>query len=149
MLAWIWRVLAPGNRASAYVAPWIIPFQDVFDFIKNHPCLDTNRVGIVSSCRGSSLSFNVTAGLKTLPHEVHCAATKWAIYPAIPFKAIQSCLDKLYNCIWIWMFHQDVFDFIKCHPRLDINRVGIVSSCLGSSLSLNATTRLKLIVISY
>nr|XP_054766061.1 acyl-coenzyme A amino acid N-acyltransferase 1-like [Lytechinus pictus] len=37
----------------------------------------------------------------------------------------------------------DLFEYIALHPRLDINRVGIVSSCLGSVLALQAAARLK------
>ncbi|XP_071476479.1 bile acid-CoA:amino acid N-acyltransferase-like [Diadema antillarum] len=36
----------------------------------------------------------------------------------------------------------DVIDFIWKHPRLDINRVGIVSACLGSYLAMNAVARI-------
>lgn len=39
-------------------------------------------------------------------------------------------------------FH-DICDFIKHHPRLDITRVGIVSSCLGSVMAMNAAARFK------
>eukprot|EP00057_Strongylocentrotus_purpuratus_P033192 XP_790533.2 PREDICTED: acyl-coenzyme A amino acid N-acyltransferase 1 isoform X1 [Strongylocentrotus purpuratus] len=41
----------------------------------------------------------------------------------------------------------DLFDFIANHPRLDSSRVGIVSSCLGSVLALQAAARLKMIPI--
>eukprot|EP00057_Strongylocentrotus_purpuratus_P000466 XP_001176941.2 PREDICTED: acyl-coenzyme A amino acid N-acyltransferase 1 isoform X2 [Strongylocentrotus purpuratus] len=37
----------------------------------------------------------------------------------------------------------DIFEFIANHPRLDSSRVGIVSSCLGSVLALQAAARLK------
>ncbi|XP_072163553.1 acyl-coenzyme A thioesterase 1-like [Diadema setosum] len=36
----------------------------------------------------------------------------------------------------------DIIDFIREHPRLDINRVGIVSACLGGYLAMNAVARI-------
>ncbi|XP_041474212.1 acyl-coenzyme A amino acid N-acyltransferase 2-like isoform X1 [Lytechinus variegatus] len=38
----------------------------------------------------------------------------------------------------------DIVDFVKEHPRLDENRIGMTSSCYGGAIMLNAATRLDL-----